>query len=207
MFNMYDDAGIKTQITNPYQVKKLEPIAKVKNKVTQEKEDEESKSKQHNAFSNEAKNSYKQMANIHIEENILHAFQLMHSEFVTLRDTDSIYTCWQTMEKSDLKQIPVVGLNGKIKGLATMKNLSKSLIENLDNPQFIHQTEVDTIIIHDIMTAEPISDIRRVAKVMVKYHLNTIPIVSSDDDEVVGIISRADILKAFSSNPHFQLWA
>jgi len=206
MFNMYDDTGIKTQITNPYQVKKLEPISQIKNKVTKRKEEEQSQSGQPQ-FSNEATNTYKQMANIHIEENILHVYQLMHSEFVTLLDTDNLYMCWQAMEKSDLKQIPVVGHNGKIKGLATMKNLLKTLMNNLDNPDFIHQTMVDTIIIHNIMTAEPISDIRRVAKVMVKYHLNTIPIVSSDDDELLGIISRADILKAVSSTPHFQLWA
>jgi len=205
MFNMYDDTGIKTQITNPYQVKKLEPISQIKNKVTKRKEEEQSQSGQPQ-FSNEVTNTYKQMANIHIEENILHVYQLMHSEFVTLLDTDNLYMCWQTMEKSDLKQIPVVGHNGKIKGLATISNIAKAMVENLEDSHYIKHTSINEIAVHDIVTAEPISDIRRVAQVMVKYHLNTIPI-TKDDGIVIGMLSRADILKVVASQPHFALLA
>ncbi len=208
MFNMYDDIGIKTQVSNPYNVKKLEAIAPTHNRVTDKKE-QESKNKQSFAdhLNNEAKNTYKKMANIHVEEEILHVSQLMHSEIITIQEDQSIYECWQLMEESDLKQIPVIGIDGKIKGLATMKNMLNSLVENRNNSEYIMQTQIIKITKKDIMTAEPISDIRRVAKVMIKYHLNTIPIVDSEQDKVVGIISRADILKAVATNPHYQLWA
>ena len=208
MFNMYDDAGIKTQIINPYQVKKLEPISKLTNKATEKtNSDEQNTSAKHPSFGSEAKNAYKKMADMHIEEKILHVYQLMHTDFVTLKETDTIDQCWQLMEENDVKQIPVIGFSGKIKGLVTMKNLTKALIDNLNNPRFIYETAVDNITIHDIMTAEPISDIRRVTKVMMQYHLNTIPIVDTKTDEIVGVISRADILKAVATNIHLQLWA
>ncbi len=208
MFNMYDDEGVKTQVTNLYQVKKLEPTSMIKNKITKDKEERDEKQKfQDTQISNEAKNAYKKMANIHVEEEVLHAYQLMSSKIVTVKPHDTIYDCWALMYENDLKQIPIVGLDGKLKGLATMKNITKTLVEQLDSPQYIYQTHIDTIARYDIMTAEPIADIRRVANVMVTYHLNSIPIVSAKTDEVVGIISRADILKAVSSMPHFQLWA
>jgi len=158
-------------------------------------------------MSDEAKQAYKKMANIHVEENIYHAYQLMNSPVITIRDIDTIEQCWAKMVEYDLKQMPIMGANGKIKGLATMKSIAKALIKHLDDANYIYEAKVDTIAIHDIMTAEPIADIRRVAKVMVQYHLNCIPIVSTQSHEVVGIISRSDILKAIASNPHFQLWA
>ena len=207
MFNMYDDAGVKTAINQPYEVKKLEPASAIHNRVNEKKEQDNPQQTFDEHLSDEAKNVYKKMANIHVEEQILHAYQIMSSNVITVKDSDSIHSCWQLMEEHDLKQIPVLGATGKIKGLATMKNIVSALIDNIYNPEYIQETVVDKITRHNIMTAEPISDIRRIAKVMVKYHLNSIPIVSSENDEVVGIVSRADILRAVSTDPHYQLWA
>ncbi|MCK5110400.1 MAG: CBS domain-containing protein [Arcobacteraceae bacterium] len=210
MFNMYDDVGIKTKIPDPYKVKKLDMSSPIENRVSEKKEQEQEQNEQlsqHTNMSNEAKNAYKKMANIHVDEEILHAYQLMSSKVVTVKSTDNIYNCWLKMEENDLKQIPVVGLTGKLTGLATMRNIVKSMIEHKEDSQYINNATVDSIAIHDIMTAEPISDIRRVAKVMIKYHLNNIPIVDGQSDRIVGILSRADILRAVSTNPHYQLWA
>ena len=57
----------------------------------------------------------------------------------------------------------------------------------------------------DVITSDPISDIRRVAKVMVDFNLNAMPIVSQED-KIVGIVSRTDILKAVSTIPPLRLW-
>jgi CBS domain-containing protein len=91
--------------------------------------------------------------------------------------------------------------------MATVKEIAKILMKYKHSPNFIENTKISTIAIKDIITAEPIADIRRVAKVMVTHHLNCIPIVSSENHEIVGIISRSDILTAVATNPHFQLWA
>jgi len=208
MFNMYDDSGDRFPIHDPYQVKKLTSVAPTNNKITRDQQnDEQKKHKFKDMLGNEATNAYKKMTNIHIEEEIFHAYQLMHSDVVIVKEYDTIYDCWMIMEKNDVKQIPIVGLNGKIKGLATMKNITNAIIEHINTPKYIYNTTIETIAIKNIMTAEPIADIRRIANVMVQYHLNRIPIVDSSKDEVVGIISRADILRAVSTNPHFQLWA
>ncbi len=214
MFNMYDDVGVKTQIPDPYRVKKLEMSSPIQNRVSDKKEqwqeqkqEQYGQSSQHTNMSDEAKNAYKKMANIHVDEEILHAYQLMSSKVVTVKSSDSIYTCWLKMEENDLKQILILGLNGKLTGLATMRNIVKSMIEHKKDSEYINNATIDTIALHDIITAEPISDIRRVANVMVKYHLNNIPIVDGQIDKIVGILSRADILRAVSTDPHYQLWA
>jgi len=206
---MYDDAGVKFQVTDPYQVTKLQAISGIRQKVSSKQEDEQKQKRStfQEHLSSEAKNVYKQMANIHIDEEILHAYQLMSTNVVTVKATDSIYDCWVKMNENNLKQMPVLGFDDELKGLATISNIAKAMIENQTNTSYINVTPINSITMCDIMTAEPISDIRRVAKVMVQYHLNTIPIVDGTSSKVVGILSRADILRAVSTHPHFQLWA
>jgi CBS domain-containing protein len=58
----------------------------------------------------------------------------------------------------------------------------------------------------EIITAEPISDIRRVAKVMIDFKLDAIPIVD-EESILLGIVSKTDILKAVSFLPKLQLWS
>jgi len=207
MFNMYDDMGIKEQIANPYKVNKLLSVAPTHRKKDKTDDQQASHSKFEDMINSEAKEAYKKIANIHIEEEMLHAYQLMQSDVVTIYENDTISQCWLKMEEYDLKQIPLIGFDGKIKGLATLKNIMKAIVSNIQNSEFIYETPIASISIRDVMTAEPVADIRRIASVMVQYHLNSIPIVDGKKDEVVGIISRADILKAISSHPHFQLWA
>ena len=58
----------------------------------------------------------------------------------------------------------------------------------------------------NIITTDPISDIRRVSKVMIDFNLNAIPVVN-EEDIILGVVSRHDIVKAVSSIPHLQIWA
>jgi CBS domain-containing protein len=153
----------------------------------------------------QATQAYKQMTNMDTTEEIFHVSQLMSWPVITINDNQSIYECWELMKEHDIKQIPVIGSHGKLKGMATVKKLSNVLMENLNNEQYIKAAFVDVIMKHNIITANPISDIRRVSKMMVINHLNCLPVVN-ENDKIVGIISRADILRTIEENPHIRLW-
>jgi acetoin utilization protein AcuB len=209
MFNMYDDEGVKLPIINPYEVKRLEKSSAVQNRVSRDDKGEEKGNKQsfESHLNDEAKQAYKKMIDIHVDEEILHTYQLMHSDIISIQESHSLKECWDIMRENELKQVVVLSLDGKLQGIATMKKLVQKLVENLGNRDYLEAGFVSSITEKNIITAEPISDIRRVAKVMVKYHLNLIPIVDPKNDEVVGVVTRADILKAVASNSHIQMWA
>jgi len=57
-----------------------------------------------------------------------------------------------------------------------------------------------------IITTDPKSDIRRVAKVMIDFNLNAIPVVDKTDI-ILGVVTRHDMVKAVASIPHLQVWA
>lgn len=58
----------------------------------------------------------------------------------------------------------------------------------------------------EVITADPISDIRRVAQVMQEYHLSGVPIVN-DQDSLMGIVSRSDMLRAVTNDPPLNMWS
>lgn len=57
-----------------------------------------------------------------------------------------------------------------------------------------------------VITADPVSDIRRVAQVMQEYHLSGVPIVN-DQDKLIGIVPRSDLLRAVTNEPPLNMWS
>ena len=57
-----------------------------------------------------------------------------------------------------------------------------------------------------VVSTDPITDIRRVAQVLLDYSLPAVPVVS-ESGELLGIISRGDILRTVVADPPLSLWA
>jgi acetoin utilization protein AcuB len=56
-----------------------------------------------------------------------------------------------------------------------------------------------------IYTAEPVTDIRRIASLQVNNKLDTVPILEGNGN-IVGIISRTNIIEAIGMDPPLSLW-
>jgi len=214
MFDVFDREGMKNRITTEYKpdIARHSEVLKSKELLSNNERNREFERKMDTNYSSggghtfsQATHAYKQMTNMDTAEEIFHVSQLMTWPVITINDNQSIYECWELMKEHDIKQIPVVGSHGKLKGMATVKKLSNVLMENLNNEQYIKAAFVDVIMKDNIITAQPISDIRRVSKMMVMNHLNCLPVVN-ENDKIVGIISRADILRTIEENPHIRLW-
>jgi acetoin utilization protein AcuB len=57
----------------------------------------------------------------------------------------------------------------------------------------------------EVINADPVTDVRRIARVMLSYHLSAIPVVD-EQDALIGLVSRIDILRAVTSEPPLSLW-
>ena len=80
-------------------------------------------------------------------------------------------------------------------------------MEDLDYAKNYGNRAVNDIATKSIITTDPVSDVRRVAKVMDDFNLNALPVVN-ENDVLVGIVSKNDIIKAVSSSlNHLQMWA
>ena len=207
MFAIYTEQGrnFRNTLEELYRVEGITPVKGLK----QLSSDEQKKSTTDNlqsAANNKAIQAYRQVINARKDEPIYHASQIMKRPVITVTETTPTADCYTLMEQKGIKQLPVLNQETKPVGMITKESLLKILI--VENNQIIHveTKSIQSIISQPMITADPVSDIRRVAKVMYDQKLNCIP-VTNEADMIVGIITRTDIVHAVSIYPGITLWA
>ncbi len=144
-------------------------------------------------------NAYRKLLHANEKTVIVHAYQLMTHPVKTIMSNLSLTQAYEDFQAENLNQFPVLSPERQLIGMVTRQQVTEAYFER---PA---QTVAD-LISGDLLTADPISDIRRVAKVMVEYRLSAIPI-TDEADHLVGIISKTDIVKALTTEPPLSLWA
>jgi len=57
-----------------------------------------------------------------------------------------------------------------------------------------------------VVCADPVTDIRRIAHVLIETGLTALPVVN-ESQKLLGMVSRGDILRAAVADPPLSLWA
>jgi CBS domain-containing protein len=214
MFAMYDDDGLnfRTTLDNLYAIKKVQQT----NSINEEDQHKKHKEQQefdellyhrfhHTHIANDT-NQYKQLVNIHEEARVYHVRDIMTTNVYTVKDTSTIEECYEIMKQYDIKQLPIIAdMKLHLKGIIFLDDIFKFVMENKNNIFELEQN-IMQIATNKVITTDPISDIRRVAKVMLDFDQNAIPVVDSKET-LIGIVAKDDILKAVATIPHIQMWA
>lgn len=155
----------------------------------------------------QAAQAYREMLRITPERGpVLHAFQLMSREVFTLRPDESVDQAWRALTGRGFGQAPVLDGSSRLVGQVSVRDLLTVI--NVDQGQVrdvLPQTVAD-LMLSPVVSADPVADIRRVARVLLEQRLAGMPVVS-DRGELVGIITRSDILGALVNDPPLSLWA
>ena len=210
MFAIYNNGsvGFRSTSDNLYNLKNIEGVQETRfkpdegfieyfakynsNKKTETKEN--------------AINAYKKMANIDTSEEIFHVKDIMTKDCIYIDSKSTIQESYDVLKEFKIGQMPVVTFGKKILGMIDKKMILNFLMDDLENPHNILNRKLEDLYLPQLITADPITDIRRVAKVMIDFKLHAIPIVE-ENDILIGIVSKTDIIKAVSHIPQFHLWS
>ncbi|WP_419773506.1 HPP family protein [Halarcobacter sp.] len=219
MFAIYNKGGLnfRSTIDNLYSMSNVESLAEARNNTEEglpkdhtvkEKNKEQGQNKksfeQH--LEKDAANTYKEIANIDTKEPIFHISDLMRTDVITLESNNTVSEAYEIMEENEIRQIPILDeQTKKIIGMVTHKVLLDYIFDDLEYAEHNSQKTLDNLELREVITAHPVTDIRRVAKVMVDFSLTAIPVVD-ENDNIKGIVSRANILKAVANTPPLQIW-
>jgi CBS domain-containing protein len=206
MFSIYNKWGRETYSTleDLYRVETINPIRRVKRLATERKDEEEISVQ--SSLTNKALQSYSKLSNIRNEEAVHYASQIMKRPVITVFDTTTVTDCYNLIEEKEISQLPVLNNENKPIGLITKESLLKVLLFENNTIRHAEFESIKSILSQPIITADPSSDIRRVAQVMYDQQLNCIPI-TNNIDVIIGIITRTDIIHAVSTHPVITLWA
>ena len=209
MFAMYDDDGLRFRST----VERLYTVNEVSSSqsINNRQDDNPNKNFQDSLYNGkitkDAKDKYKQITNLNSGAELFHVDQIMDSTVITVKDNITIQSCYNIMIEKQIQQLPIIAdTQLHLKGIITLYDILTFMMDDIHLAYNNVDKDISEISTKNIITTDPISDIRRVAKVMTDFNINAMPVVD-EEDKLVGIVTRNNILKAIASLPHLQMWA
>ena len=145
------------------------------------------------------------------------AFDVMTADVVSVRPDVSIKDVAKILLKSGISAVPVVDENGSPIGMVSEGDLIPrpepegearrdwwlALLAEGEalNPDFLANLKTSNRMASDIMSSPVVSvapdaDIGEIARLLANYRIKRVPVVH--DGHVVGIVSRADLLRALA---------
>jgi acetoin utilization protein AcuB len=153
-----------------------------------------------------AKQAYREMLHLTDRQAILHAHQIMSNPVTTAQFTQDIVSAWAQLREQRYHQLPVLDERQRIVGMVSEHDLLRVLLIEDTELSYIRGKTVADVMSSEVITADPVTDVRRIAKVMCAYQLSAVPIVD-ERDTLIGLVSRADILHSVSNDPPLSLWS
>ncbi|MCA9471876.1 MAG: CBS domain-containing protein [Nitrospirales bacterium] len=137
------------------------------------------------------------------------ARQIMTSPVVTLPMTASFSHAWDLVKNKRFRHVPVVSPEGKLVGILSDRDLFRATIEFLSESQEAmteaQHASIDHIMVVQVLSATPETEIRAIARVFFYERIGAMPLVN-DREELVGILTRSDILRTVVNEAPFELW-
>jgi CBS domain-containing protein len=114
--------------------------------------------------------------------------ELMNKKVVTCHPAEKLNIIVNKLELFNIAGMPVVE-KGKLVGVVCQSDILKGLkVGDLED------LSVRDVMVTKVFFVSPTESVVAVARLMVEHHINRIPIV--ENDSVVGIVTRGDIIKA-----------
>jgi len=140
-----------------------------------------------------------------IVEPLVHIFQIMSSPVSTIGRDISLYDAWMMLKQSNIRQLVVTSSSREVLGLVSDRDILSRINISDAEIEVNRDLSVSEVIAKETYSTDTISDIRRVARAMAYYHLDSMPVI--EDERLVDIVTRGDILRGFADNPKLNLWA
>lgn len=138
-------------------------------------------------------------------ESVRHAYQVMSRSVLFLRAGDTVEAAWRRLVARGVRQAPVLEADRGVVGMVSERELLTVLDLVGKTPTGGLERQVAEVMASPVICADPVTDIRRVARVLLETGLTALPVVD-EAGSLAGIVSRGDILRAVLADPPLSLW-
>jgi len=130
-------------------------------------------------------------------QRVFHAFEIMSTPAISLEIHElGLKSAWELMHKHSIKHLPITK-NGTLNAIVCESDILKALAFKHDQSQWLQQK---------VFAATEQTDIHQLAHVMFDENIGCLPIVN-DNHEILGMVTRSDILKLSSQYGPMEFWA
>ncbi len=137
------------------------------------------------------------------------ARDIMASPVVTLPLTASLTQAWELVKEKRFRHIPIQSKNGALVGILSDRDLSRGTVESalvgIKGSAYLGKVTIENYVSHPVLVAAPEATLPAIARVLLEERIGAIPVVSQEN-ELLGLITRSDILRVIVSHPNFEQW-
>jgi CBS domain-containing protein len=120
------------------------------------------------------------------------AKDIMTKDVITVSPTATVRNLAMTLIKNQISGAPVAGKNGKIIGVVSEADIVAK-----------KGKDVKTIMTKNIISVTEETAVEDIARLMTTHRIKRLPVMRGQD--VVGIVSRADIVSAIALGKHIAI--
>lgn len=137
------------------------------------------------------------------------ARDIMSSPVITLPFNASLAQAWELVKDKRFRHIPIQSGNGALVGILSDRDLSRGTVESalvgIKGSAYLAKVTIENYVSHPVLVADPEATLLALARVLLEERIGAIPVVSQEK-ELLGLITRSDILRVIVSHPNFENW-
>ena len=139
-------------------------------------------------------------------ERVYNAEQIMSSPAISVKPDTQLDQAWQLFRQHQLRHLPVISSSKLLLGVVSEHDILEAT-SKLTHPRLAsyHHLTIADVMSKRVLTARPDSQIRELAEAMNNFHIGCIPILDNDQ-AVIGIVTRGDILRTIMHRAPLELW-
>ncbi|MBT8139680.1 MAG: CBS domain-containing protein [Gammaproteobacteria bacterium] len=210
MFSIYTPSGraFLGSLEELRRVRKSPAYQKISADVDKKNDRIEARDQQDFEIPQRAINEYKSLLEKTGErEPAYHAYQIMSKNVSVLLSDCSFTQAFATFQRYPYQLLPIVSHAGILMGSLSRREIYEYRIELGSDASEAQGGIADMFLTPQsfVFSAEPVTDVRRIASVLVENRLDAVPI-TAEGGKLTGIVSRTDLLKCLVADPPLSLW-
>ncbi len=133
--------------------------------------------------------------------------EIMSASVVYVPGETNIFAAWSEFKKHGIRHMPVVDERNRLKGIISDRDILNAWANMaLTNKSAIEAKQVSEIMTARVLTGGLDTSIREIADAMTVRRIGAVPLVD-EDQHVVGIVTRSDILRTIAHQAPLDLWS
>jgi acetoin utilization protein AcuB len=140
---------------------------------------------------------------------VILAQEVMSAPVVSLPSEAKLLEAQDLIRHRRFRHLPVTTGDGQVIGMLSDRDVWRGLADPTAyklsaaiNPA---HTPIHHFMSQPVLVARPISEVRAIARVMFEEHVGAMPIIS-ETGELMGMLTRSDILRVLISHLDFEQW-
>lgn len=126
---------------------------------------------------------------------------IMTREVISTTPSESIRAALLKIEDQDIRHLPVLD-DGRLVGMISDRDLREQrlpLMEEIEDPDYadnLLSAPISSVMSGDVLSVDTGESLRAAVDLMIEYKVGAVPVVDRHTEQLVGIVSYIDVLRA-----------